>query len=182
MDLFVLFKVLSALLVVIPIILLTKVSGQDMKSLYLTKGKLRIGLIVGVSLFFFFLATSIEASNLLYGGKGLNLGKLVSWAPWIFVFVFTNGIKEEIQFRGLFQKKFEASLGAGSANLLQAIIFTLPHMGETYSPLMIGFLFIVFLLGLAFGALAQKTNSLIGSILFHAGTDMPVILGIFSNF
>jgi len=44
------------------------------------------------------------------------------------------------------------------------------------------FTVIVFFLGLAFGAIMQKTNSLLGSILFHAGTDIPVILGIFSNF
>jgi membrane protease YdiL (CAAX protease family) len=128
------------------------------------------------------LATSISASTLLYGGKDLSFGKLISWAPWIFIFVFTNGIKEEIQFRGLFLRKYTTFLGVGSANILQAIVFTLPHMGETYSPLMIAFLLIVFLLGLAFGAVTQKTNGLIGSILFHAGTDIPVILGIFSNF
>jgi hypothetical protein len=64
MDLYVLFKVLSALLVVIPIVLLTKVSRQDMPSIYLTKGKLRLGLIVGTALFLFFLATSI--GRLLY--------------------------------------------------------------------------------------------------------------------
>jgi uncharacterized protein len=62
------------------------------------------------------------------------------------------------------------------------MIFVMPHFGETYSPVMIAFLIIVFVLGLAFGAVTQKTNSLIGSIIFHAGTDIPVILGIFSNF
>jgi uncharacterized protein len=182
MDLYVLFKVLSALLVVIPIVLLTKASRQDMASLYLTKGKLRLGLIVGIALFLFFFATSIVVSTFLYGGKDLTFEKLISWAPWIFVFVFANGIKEEVQFRGLFLKKYFGFFGAGSANLLQAIVFTLPHIGETYSPLTVAFLFIVFLLGLAFGAVAQKTNSLISSILFHAGTDIAVILGIFSNF
>jgi len=44
------------------------------------------------------------------------------------------------------------------------------------------FLAVVFFLGLAFGAVMQKTNSLLGSILFHAGTDIPAVLGIFSNF
>jgi membrane protease YdiL (CAAX protease family) len=98
------------------------------------------------------------------------------------VFVFSNGVKEEIQFRGLFLKKYDAFFGAGTANLLQALPFAVAHLGETYSPVLIAFFTIVLLLGLGFGALAQKTNSLIGSILFHAGTDIPVILGIFSNF
>ncbi len=182
MDLFVLFKVLSTLLVVIPIVLLTKSTRQTMASLYLAKGKLKLGLTIGIVLFLFFLATSIWAANLLYGGKGLSFDKVVAWAPWIFVFVFSNGIKEELQFRGLFQKKYEAFLGVGTSNLLQTIPFALAHLGETYSPVIVVFFFMVFLLGLAFGAIAQKTNSLIGSILFHAGTDIPVILGIFSNF
>jgi membrane protease YdiL (CAAX protease family) len=58
----------------------------------------------------------------------------------------------------------------------------LPHFGEAYSTVYLLFVFITFLLGLAFGAIMQRTNSLLGSVLFHAGTDIPVILGIFSNF
>jgi membrane protease YdiL (CAAX protease family) len=181
MDLFVIFKVLSTLFVAIPIIILTKATNRKMKSIYLTKGRLRLGLMIGISLFIFFLATSLWMSTLLYSGKDLTFEKVVSWAPWIFVFVFSNGIKEEIQFRGLFLRKYEVFLGIDQSNLLQAVIFSLAHIGEIYSPVMIVFLFLVFLLGLAFGAIIQKTNSLIGSIIFHAGTDIPVILGIFSN-
>jgi membrane protease YdiL (CAAX protease family) len=153
-----------------------------MASMYLAKGRLRLGLIVGTVLFLLFFTTSVWTGTLLYGGKDLTFDKLVAWAPWIFVFVFSNGIKEEIQFRGLFLKKYEAFLGVDTSNLLQALPFAVAHLGETYSPEMLLFFVIVLLLGLAFGALAQKTNSLIGSILFHAGTDIPVMLGIFSNF
>jgi membrane protease YdiL (CAAX protease family) len=181
MDLFVFFKILSTLLVVIPIVLLTKASKRDLASIYLTKGRFRLGLIIGLVLFLFFLVTSTWTSTLLYGGKDLTFEKAVSWAPLIFVFVFSNGIKEEIQFRGLFIGKYEEFFGVDQSNLLQAIPFALAHIGETYSPVMVLFIFLVFLLGLAFGAITQKTNSLIGSILFHAGADIPVILGIFSN-
>jgi len=182
MDLTIVFKVLSSLIVIIPIVLLTKVSKKDFASIYLRKGKLKLGLTIGIILFLFFLATSVWTSILLYEGKNLTFNKVIAWLPWILVFVFSNGIKEEIQFRGLFLKKYETLLGVDPSNLLQSMIFTLAHIGETYSPIMILFLFIVFLLGLAFGAVIQKTNSLIGAILFHAGTDIPVILGIFSNF
>jgi hypothetical protein len=27
----------------------------------------------------------------------------------------------------------------------------------------------------------QRTDSILGSVLFHAGTDIPVFIGIFSN-
>ncbi len=182
MDLFILFKVLSTLLVVIPIVALTKATGKDMASIFVSRGNLRLGLSIGLMLFLVFLATSVWTGTLLYGGKDLTFEKVAAWAPWVLVFVFSNGIKEEIQFRGLFLKKYKAFFRVGTTNLLQALPFAVAHLGETYSPLLIVFFVIVFLLGLGFGALAQKTNSLIGSILFHAGTDIPVILGIFSNF
>jgi membrane protease YdiL (CAAX protease family) len=153
-----------------------------LSSIYLAKGKLRLGVTIGIILFLFFLATSVWTSTLFYGGKDLTFNKILEWSPWILVFVFSNGIKEEIQFRGLFLRKYEALLGVDPSNLLQAIIFTLAHMGENYSPVIVLFFFMVVLLGLAFGAITQKTNSLIGAILIHAGTDIPVILGIFSKF
>jgi membrane protease YdiL (CAAX protease family) len=95
--------------------------------------------------------------------------------------VFSNALKEEIQFRGLFIIRFEPQLGAGTSNFLQALIFTLPHLGEVYSTAFPVFLCIVFLLGLGFGVFTQKTDSILASVLFHTGANISVILGIFSN-
>ena len=125
--------------------------------------------------------TSVPVSVLLYGGENFTYGNLVSWAPWVFSFVFVNGFKEELQFRGLFLKKYEMFLGLDFSNFLQALVFTSAHLGEIYSPFSFIFLVLVFFLGLAFGAVMQKTNSVLGSVLFHAGSDIPVIIGIFSN-
>jgi membrane protease YdiL (CAAX protease family) len=36
-------------------------------------------------------------------------------------------------------------------------------------------------LGLAWGYIMQKTDNAWGSILFHAGADILVFLGVFSN-
>jgi membrane protease YdiL (CAAX protease family) len=36
-------------------------------------------------------------------------------------------------------------------------------------------------LALAWGYIMRKTDSLWGSILFHAGMDLPIILGLWSN-
>jgi len=181
MDLYVFFKILTSLIVVAIIILFSKVSGQSMRSIFLTKGKLRLGLTIGLVTFLVFLVTSVPVSVLLYGGENLTYGNLVSWAPWIFSFVFANGFKEEIQFRGLFLKKYEMFLGLDVSNFLQAMVFTSAHLGESYSSVFFVFLVLVFLLGLGFGAVMQKTDSVLGSVLFHAGSDIPVILGIFST-
>jgi membrane protease YdiL (CAAX protease family) len=45
---------------------------------------------------------------------------------------------------------------------------------------MVFFVGITFILGLVWGHITQRTDSLLGSILFHAGTDIPIILGIFA--
>jgi len=55
-------KLLSTLLVVIPIVLLTKISGKEMASVYLKKGKLRLGFIIGLATFLLFLVTSVPAA------------------------------------------------------------------------------------------------------------------------
>jgi len=174
-------KLLSTLLVVVPIVLLIKISGKEMASIYLKRGKLRLGLIIGLATFLIFLITSIPASTGLFSGKNLTLDRVISWAPWILAFVLSNGLREELWFRGLFLKKYEFFLGVDTSNFLQAIIFSLSHLGSQYTPFLLIFLVITFFLGLAFGAVMQKTDSLLGSILFHAGTDIPAVLGYFSN-
>jgi len=177
----VLHKLLSTLLVVVPIVLLTGISGKDMASIYLKKGKLRLGVIIGFATFLLFLVTSVETSMLLFGGRNLSFERVASWSPWILAFVLANGLREELWFRGLFLRKYESLLGADSSNLVQALVFPMAHLGAGYTTSLPVFLVIVFLLGLAFGAVMQKTDSVLGSILFHAGTDVPVVLGYFSN-
>jgi len=176
-------KLLSTLLVAIPIVLLTKISGKEMASIYLRKGKLRLGLVIGLATFLIFLLTSVPAATVLFGARGQNLTSenLISWAPWVAAFVLSNGLREELWFRGLFLKKYESFLGVDTSNFLQAIIFSLAHLGSQYTPFLLIFLVITFFLGLAFGAVIQKTDSLMGSILFHAGTDIPAVLGYFSS-
>lgn len=171
---------LSTLVIVIPIVLLTKVSGNDMASIYLKKGNLRLGLIIGVATFLVFLLTSVPAAIYIFGGKPVTSEQLISWAPWIATFVFLNGLREELWFRGLFLKKYEKLLGVDPSNLLQAVIFSLAHTSLPFTPFLLVYWVLTFFLGLGFGATMQKTDSVLGSILFHAGTDIPVIIAVFS--
>jgi membrane protease YdiL (CAAX protease family) len=60
-------------------------------------------------------------------------------------------------------------------------VFTVLHLGSSYTSSQYIFIPVLFLLALAWGAIMQKTNSLWGSILFHAGMDIPIFLGIFSH-
>jgi len=171
-------KFVDALLIVVPIIVLIKITGSDMGTLYLQRGNLKLGLLIGGITFtafaiLFFLQTQ---------DQGFGMGQIVAWIPWILIFVLSNAFMEELHFRGLFLGKLEPFLGRGFANLAVAIVFTLVHAPVEYTPDIIQFLAILFFLALAWGYVIQKTDSLWGSVLFHAGADLLIIVGILQSF
>jgi uncharacterized protein len=178
--------VVSTAIIASTIIILTRVSGNSLDSIFLNKGKIKFGLIVGLAGFFFFALTSIPAAQYLFQGQNLTLDRVLTWMPWILPIVFLNGVREELLYRGLFLKRFQLKLGSRTSNLLQAILFSLSHsvagVGlNAYTPYIWGLVIFTFSLGLVWGFIMQRTNSLLGSTLFHAGTDIPVFIGIFSN-
>ena len=176
----------STALVVASIIILTRISGGSMYSIFLAKGKIKLGLLVGLIGFLVFVALSIPGANYLFQGQNLTISKLVSWMPWILPIVLANGLREELLYRGLFLRKFEGLLGNGLSILLQALIFSLSHSVAgigimQYTPYISVLVVATFLLGLVLGYVMQKTDSIVGPILIHAGTDIPIFIGIFSN-
>ncbi|MGY5854292.1 MAG: type II CAAX endopeptidase family protein [Candidatus Thorarchaeota archaeon] len=173
-------KIISTLIVVIPIVLLVKFTTNDMSELYLQRGNLRRGIIVGAITLVLFIVTAIPVSIFLFGGQEVTVNRLFNLSPWIVVFILANGLKEELLFRGLFLKKYESFQSPDIANLLQAVIFSLAHLSTPIDTFVIIYLVLTFFLGLAFGGVMQDTDSLLGSVLFHAAADIPVILAIFS--
>ena len=169
-------KFLQASLIVIGILAVAKLGGQDLASLYIRKGRLILGLGVG-------LVGAAAFLVLMHATAFLALGtaKLVSLAPWIALFVISNAFMEELLFRGLFLGRYEPLIGKGLAVLSTALAFTLAHMQVTYAPDMINFLVVTFVLSIAWAWLMQKTNSLWGSVLFHAGADLLIIVPIFAG-
>ncbi|MCW4053790.1 MAG: CPBP family intramembrane metalloprotease [Candidatus Bathyarchaeota archaeon] len=176
----------STAIIVSTIIIIIRVSGNSLGSIFPRKGNLRLGLTSGLIGFFFFALTAIPAAQYLFQGQNLSLDRLIAWLPWILPIVLLNGIREELLYRGLFLKRFEPDLGLKTSNLLQAIIFSLSHsvagIGlNNYTPFVWALVIFTFSLGLLWGYIIQRTDSIIGSALFHAGTDIPIFLGIFSN-
>jgi membrane protease YdiL (CAAX protease family) len=177
---------ISTSIIVSTIILLTRISGNSLSSIFLKKGNLKLGLVIGLTGFFIFALFSIPAAEYLFQGQNLNIDEVIAWMPWILPIVLMNGVREELLYRGLFLKKLEVKLGLKSSNFLQAVIFSLSHsvagVGlNVYTPFIWVLVIFTFSLGLAWGYIMQRTNSVLGSILFHAGTDIPVFIGIFSN-
>ena len=176
----------STLLVIIPIIAFSRGSGDNLSMIFLTKGNLKLGLLIGSIGFIFFALVSIPAATLLFQGQNLTAAKAGSWTLPILITVFANGFREEMLYRALFLKKYAPLLGSRSSNVLQAIIFSLSHTVAgrgvvAYTPYTFALVLFTLALGLVWGFVMQRTNGIWGSVLFHAGSDIPVFLGIFSN-
>jgi membrane protease YdiL (CAAX protease family) len=163
---------------VVAILVLMALIGADRRTLYLGPGRSRTGLAAGIGGFvvlsafaFISLPEQHEAAS-----------RLLPLLPWILLFVLANGFTEELLFRGLFLGRYEPFLGKGLANLLTAVVFTLAHVQVNYVADVLGFLMIVFPLALAWGYLMQKSDSLWGSAIFHAGADCMIVFSIFASY
>jgi uncharacterized protein len=178
---FALIKLNECLVVAGAIIFLTHLRGGSLGSIYIQKGNLKLGLMIGSIAFVVALAGSIPMANLMFKGNGLSLERIVPWLPWILIFVFANATQEELMLRGLFLRKLQPFFGKLLSNFLIIFVFTLLHKGVTYTANELMFLVVLLPLAFVWGYIMQKTDSIWGSILFHAGMDIPVILGIFSG-
>ena len=165
-------KVYEALLVVIPILVLTLVSGADLGSIFLKIGNQNrnwgfgIGSLVLVNYF---------TSVLIFFGSGYELPKLGSAIVWGVVFSLCNSLLEELWIRGLLMRKLIPLVGAAGTVLLTSITFASIHfLGVAYLPATVVPVFVIntFTLGLACGILMLKTDSIWGAFLIHAAADL----------
>ena len=176
-----LMKLNEFFIVATTIITLTLLTGGRLGSIYIQKGNLREGLLVGGIAFCLAAAASPWMAEYLFKGQNLTSERIIIWLPWVLIFALANAAQEELLFRGLFLGKLEPFFGKFISNALIVFVFTLVHQGVNYTSNQLGFLAVLALLAFAWGYLMQKTDSIWGSVLFHAGMDIPVILGIFSN-
>lgn len=174
-------KLESTFLIVVPIIVLTRLSGNSMGSIYLQKGNLKQGLIIGLTVFVVVAVVSMPWAKFQYQAGDLSLHRVVPWIPWILLFVLANGFNEELLFRGLFLKKLEPLVGSFPANLCMAIPFAALHYGVDYTQNIFLLMALLLPLGLALGYVMQRTNSIMASWLIHASFDIAVVLALFSQ-
>ena len=171
-------KLLDAIPIVVTVILVARLSGLKPADIYLQTGKLKAWLVVGVVSFAAFTVLFLLQAK----DQNISADRLLAYAPWTLLFVFSNAFMEELHFRGLLLKPFERLLGRHPANLCIALFFTLSHAPVQYTPDILVFLAILFVLALAWGYVIQKTESLWGSVLFHAGADLMIIVGIYKTY
>lgn len=165
-------KIYDAMLVVITILALTVISGENLGTLFLKIGNqyrkwgYGIGVLILINFF---------TSVLIFFGSGYALPKLGSAIAWGLVFSFSNSILEELWIRGLFLKKLVPLLGVGGTVLLTSMTFAALHfLGVAYLPASVVPIFVAntFTIGLACGILMLKTDSIWGAFLIHAAADL----------
>ncbi|NIM96433.1 MAG: CPBP family intramembrane metalloprotease [Anaerolineales bacterium] len=176
-------KVAQFLSIVITILLLTKIAGRDFGSIYLQRGNLKLGLIFGLVTFIVFLVIFIIVGPLQAEETNINLDIVLSSSPWILLFIFANATMEELWYRGIFLRIYTELLWIVGAVLVTSLLFGISHVAATYvSPSQgLGFGVLVFVLGCIGAYAMHKTDSIWGSILFHAGYDLIVIIPIIAS-
>lgn len=172
-------KVAEVIPIVVAILAGTWLVEKDFTPVFLRGGDLKktlkIGLIVSpVALVPFF----------ALGGLSLSVGLdvILAWLPWMCIFGFSNAFMEELMVRGLFLKKYNAIFGKSTSLLLTSVIFALLHQAiiEFTDPVTFTvFLLITFLLGISWGYVMQKSDSIWGAVLAHAIADILFLITVF---
>jgi len=166
-------QLIDTTVVIIPIILFTTASRSRLSSIFLKKGNLKLGSVVGLTvLAIFYLLSAVVAIPV----AGMSPSRFLFLTPFLLVLALTNGFKEELWFRGLFLNKYEPLLGVRLSNFLQAPIFAASVVEAEFSSILIGIVIVSFFLGLGLGYLMRKTGSIFGSSLCEAGSVIPIFL------
>jgi membrane protease YdiL (CAAX protease family) len=184
-------KLSQAIPIVLTIILLTLWQGDDLGSLFLKRGNLRLGLRFGLISFAVFTAIFIVIAMFQANAPktqglfaaGVSTTTIVAAIPWILLFCFSNSFMEELWFRGVSLRKLTPVLGWTSSIIVTALVFGSTHAAATYiTPIqMLLFSVIVISLGLVNAYIMLKTDSIWGSVFFHAGYDLLVIIPLLAS-
>lgn len=167
----------EALPIVLSILVFHFAAGGDMDGLFLKGGNLKLGLIAGIIGSAVFLGIGVLQAI----GSGLRWATVAAALPWILIFILSNAFMEELWFRALFLKKLEPLVGARTALIITSLVFAGAHISSTYVIDILLFMVATTALALLWGWLMQKSNSIWGAVLIHAGGDVLVILGFLAG-
>jgi membrane protease YdiL (CAAX protease family) len=174
---FALTKLSDSLIISGVLILSFIIGGYKLKSIYLTLGRLIPGLIIGILVFIVFGYLAINNPQ-----AKMEPGFLRNNYLWILVFVFANSFMEELLFRGIFLEKLKFYFNPLWSIILTSVCFAAPHLTVNYSPNVLFFSGIVFILGMMCGYAMHYTRSIIAPVLIHAGADLMIIIPVFAAY
>jgi membrane protease YdiL (CAAX protease family) len=110
--------------------------------------------------------------------RGLGLGGTALTMALLYGVVQT-GFPEELLFRGLIAGSLSRRLSLAWANVVQALVFLLPHLLVLrVMPEMWGILPVIFAVALFVGWVRIKSGSILGGWLIHAAANIAVCLSV----
>jgi membrane protease YdiL (CAAX protease family) len=171
-------KLYETLLAVIPIILLTLLSGAGLRSLYLARGNFNYKWGFGIGALF---VVNYLTSVLMFFGMDYTVPKLGSAILWGLVFALSNSMLEELWVRGLFMKKLLPLVGVVGTVILTSIWFGAMHfLSVVYMPAFAIPIYVVntLTMGIACALLMLKTDSIWGAYLVHAAADLFLFIAM----
>jgi membrane protease YdiL (CAAX protease family) len=161
------------------IIVLTLLARDAPEEFFLCKGRLRLGLVIGLSSLLVLTALGLSATV----AQGIPPDRMRELLPVFALIALADGFMEELLFRGLFLKRLGRFVGDNWANVVTATVFTFVHLQIAQLTMFpVALLMIDFLLGLLFGYIMQKTGSVLAPALVHAGAIMLIIADSFETF
>lgn len=178
-------QLLDTAIAIVPILLVARLARLELASLYFrwaSRAWVGMSVAVFVAVYVFLLTIPLRPGSplqqILPSGAGLTVERIVGLTPALVIVALSNGLQEELLFRGLFLNRFTILFGAVVANLLQAVVFTTAHLSVGYTPALLVFLgVLVFPLGLLGGYLMRAANSLVVPTIVHGALDMVIYLG-----
>jgi membrane protease YdiL (CAAX protease family) len=170
--------VVSTLLVSVPVILGWLISGQKLSALFIQGGAGLRGIVPGIAGLFLFGGLGVLQAV----DQGLTINAIGAAIPLALVFSLANGFREELVYRAVFIKGFQANIGTLAAIIVTTLVFTLAHIDVSYIPAsQIVFVLVLVIIGIVGSMIMIKTGSLLGSVLFHAGADVLLVMGMLSS-
>jgi uncharacterized protein len=173
-------QLVEALIAIVPILVLIRVAGLSLGSIYWRMGRFgrahALAIVAFVGLYLL-IGLSPTAHRFLPINGTMTVGRYLALSPALLIMVISNGFEEELLFRGLFLQRYSVFFGVWGANVLQALVFAFAHIGVAYtSDALLFILLAVFPLGLVAGYLMRRSDGVVAPAILHAGLDIPIYL------
>lgn len=173
-------QLVEALIAIVPIVVLVRMAGLSLGSIYARVGRFGSAYMIAIIAFigiYAIIGLSPTAHRFLPIQGTMTISRYFALSPALLVMVISNGFEEELLFRGLFLQRYGVFFGAWGANILQALVFAFAHAGVTYTPDALLFILVaVFPLGLIGGYLMRRSDGVVAPAFFHAALDIPIYL------
>jgi len=150
-----------------PFIVALLIRRQNLSTIGLSRHNLRSSMILGILLS----GITVLFYVIAFGKENVIVSGLEYFHFYSLMGMLSVGFTEEAMFRGYLQLRLTAWLGARRGWVLTAIIFAICHIGGSIFNMVS-----VFIIGLVFGWIMQKSENIVGLSIWHAFMDWVWIL------